>query len=242
MCGRYTLHTEKELLARRFRIDPAALDGLAPRYNIAPSDTVLTVRVRRGAREARPMRWGLVPSWSRTASGPVPAPINARAETAAERPAFRTAFRRLRCLLLADGFYEWQPPAVGRGPKLPHWIALREGAPFAFAGLYAVARAAEADPAAAPLFSCALLTVPASPDLAGIHPRMPVILSPEREDAWIDPALDDDVPALRALLTPLPSGALVARAVSRLVNSVRHDGPELLEPWDPPQAGFRLEG
>jgi putative SOS response-associated peptidase YedK len=248
MCGRYTLHTEKELLARRFGFDPEALAELAPRYNVAPTDEVVSVRVRHGEQEAVRMRWGLVPSWSKgpeasNASQRRSPLINARAETVAERPAYRRALRRRRCLMLADGFYEWQPPALERGPKLPHWIALPGGEPFAFAGLYEVWWPEGSDRSAQPpLLSCALVTTAATPDLAPIHARMPVILAREREAAWLDPKLDDSVDALLALLQAPQPGTLEARAVSRRVNTVANDGPELLLPSDAPETGFSLEG
>ena len=241
MCGRYTLHTEKELLARRFEIDVDRLEELAPRYNIAPTDEVAVVRVREQGREARRMRWGLVPSWAKDPKR-LGSMINVRAETAATRPAYRAAFRRRRCLLLADGFYEWQPPALERGPKLPHWISLPSGEPFAFAGLWEPWWPQGSEKATPPLLSCALLTTRANADVAALHDRMPVILPREREAQWLDPALDDDVERLARLLEPVPPGSLELRPVSRAVNSVRNDGPELITRSDAPDTGFRLEG
>jgi len=237
MCGRYTLHTEKELLARRFEIDPDALGDLAPRYNIAPTSEVLTVRLREREREAARMRWGLVPSWAKDPKQ-LRSMINARVETVAQRPAYRRAFRRRRCLVLADGFYEWQQSALERGPKLPHWISLADGEPFAFAGLWEVWRPEGAAEDARPLLSCVLLTTAANADVSAIHERMPIILPPEREAAWLDPGLDDDVEALLEVLTPVPQGCLRARPVSRRVNSTRNDQPELIEPSDAPNTGF----
>jgi putative SOS response-associated peptidase YedK len=239
MCGRYTLHTEKELLARRFEIDPDALGDLAPRYNVAPTHEVLALRVRDREPEVARMRWGLVPSWAKDPKR-VRSMINARVETAAERPAFRRAFRRRRCLVLADGFYEWQRSALERGPKIPHWISLREGEPFAFAGLWEAWRAEGAEQEVPPLVSCVLLTTAANADVAAIHDRMPIILPRDREAAWLDPALDDDVEGLMEVLTPVPPGSLRARPVSRRVNSTRNDGPELIEPSDPPSTGFAV--
>ena len=135
MCGRYTLHTEKELLARRFEVDLDGLGPLAPRYNVTPTQPVLTVRAADGKRFAESMHWGLIPHWTQDRAK-LPPMINARCETVATRPAYRDPFRARRCLILADGFYEWQP-AVGLGRrKIPHWISLPDREPFAMAGLW----------------------------------------------------------------------------------------------------------
>lgn len=236
MCGRYTLHTEKELLARRFALD---LDGVEvpPRYNIAPTQRVPIARLEQGRRKAREMRWGLVPSWASTLRGR--GMINARAETVCERPAFRAAVRRRRCLMLADGFYEWQAPALERGHKTPYWIALRSGEPFAFAAIWETWRAPDSSE---PLLSCALLTLAANPDLEGIHARMPAILRPEAEEEWLDPARDNQPERILEALRTLPPGALAARPVSTAVNRPRNDGPELIAPYDPPETGFTAPG
>jgi putative SOS response-associated peptidase YedK len=164
--------------------------------------------------------------------------INARVETAAERPAYRSAFRRRRCLMLADGFYEWQKSALERGPKLPHWISLASGEPFAFAGLWEAWRPAGSEEGAPPLLSCVLLTTAANADVSAIHDRMPIILPREREAAWLDPGLDEDVQALMEVLTSVPPGALRARPVSRRVNSTRNDAPDLIDESDAPSTGF----
>jgi putative SOS response-associated peptidase YedK len=237
MCGRYTLHTERELLARRFEVDPDALGALEPRYNIAPTSEVLVLRVRDHEREVAHMRWGLVPSWAKDPKE-LRSMINARVETVSERPAYRSAFRRRRCLVLADGFYEWQKSALERGPKVPHWISLVGGGPFGFAGLWEVWRPEGAPEEVVPLLSCVLLTTAANTDLAAVHDRMPLILPRDREAAWLDPALDDDVEGLMEALTPVPPGSLRACPVSRRVNSVRNDGPGLIEPSDEPSVGF----
>lgn len=234
MCGRFTLHTPKDVLARRFDVDVASLE-LLERYNIAPTQPVLTVRIdRSGARAAGNMRWGLVPPWTENPKT-AQSMINARIESAAKSPAYRTAFRRRRCLVIADGFYEWQPVAGRRG-RLPWWISLASGEPFAFAGLWTVYRPQELFPTE-PLFSCTILTAPANPLVAPIHGRMPVILRPEHEPAWIDPARDD-VAGLQSLLEPVPPEALRAHPVSLLVNSPRNDGPQLIVAEHPPQLGF----
>jgi putative SOS response-associated peptidase YedK len=168
--------------------------------------------------ELRPMRWGLIPAWAKD-----PAIgdhlINARVETVAEKPAFRAALRRRRCLVFADGFYEWRKTAGG---KVPTYVRLRSGAPFAFAGLWERwAGTGE------PLTTCTLITGPPNELMAPIHNRMPVILLPEEYDAWLAPG---DVPAERLLplLNPYPAALMEAYAVSTRVNSPRSDGPELI--------------
>ncbi len=234
MCGRFTLHTPRDVLARRFDVDLSGVE-LRERFNVAPTQPVLAVRIdAAGAREAALARWGLVPHWvedRKTARSM----INARVESAATSPAYRAAFRRQRCLILADGFYEWQPVA-GRSAKTPWWISLAGGEPFAFAGLWALHRGSELFPAE-PLLSCAILTAPANAAVAPIHGRMPVILRPEHEAAWLDPARADAA-ELSALLDPVPAEALSAHAVSTRVNSPRNDGPALIAPASPPELGF----
>jgi putative SOS response-associated peptidase YedK len=225
MCGRYTLQAAREVLSRRFGVELTGLE-LEARYNIAPSQSVLTVTVGKdGRRKALAMRWGFVPFWS-----PQPrtklATINAKAETAASSALYRDAFRRRRCLIPADGFYEWQAAARGEGRKRPHWIARADHEPFAFAGLYSVWRPPE-DPGAPPLLSCTILTTGARGAVAPLHSRMPVVLRAEHEDGWLDPQLRD-ARRIAELLEP-QAETLVAQAVSERVNSPQHEGPELLE-------------
>ena len=229
MCGRFTLHTEKELLAREFQVDLSGID-LAPRYNVAPSQDVLTVGERDDARVARKMRWGLVPSWSKPLDK-LPAMINARRETIATRPAYRRAFRRRRCLVLADGFYEWQ--SVGTGPKQPFWITRIDGRPFGMAAVWELWRPPD-DPEAEPLLSCSIVTAPANRAIQMIHDRMPVILAPEPADAWIDPAFDDKTKDLLELLVPIEPEALHAHPVSRDVNKPEHDDAHMIAPVEHP--------
>jgi putative SOS response-associated peptidase YedK len=236
MCGRYTLHTEKEALARRFALDAAELDALGPwipRYNIAPTQPVLALVERGGRRRALQLRWGLIPHW--TAPGELPPGwINARAETAATRPAFRDAFAHARCLVLASGFYEWQPARGASRRKQPHWIARRDAQPFAMAGLWARWRPT----AGVPIESCAILTTAANAAVREIHGRMPVILRASAEGAWLSSALDGRPDELSALLEAVPAAELFARPVATAVNSAKNDGPGLIEPSDDPQLGF----
>lgn len=219
MCGRFTLTSSPEELARRFGIDPP-LD-LAPRYNIAPGQGVLAVRARTpDAREGAMLHWGLVPPW---AEGPEVGfrMINARSETAAEKPAFRDALRERRCLVPATGFYEWAP--LGAGAKQPYHVTLR--VPFGFAGLWERWQ----DPAGGVLESCTILTTDAAPCLRDIHGRMPVMLGEADFAHWLDPAVHD-LERLRPLLAPVPDAALVFHPVSDRVNSARIDDAACMAP------------
>jgi len=219
VCGRFTLTSTPEELTRRFGLDETP--DLAPRYNIAPGQDVLAVRVASdtGGRRASPLRWGLVPSWAKSPSVGNRM-INARAETLASKPAFRAALRRRRCLVPADGFYEW---AKRGAVKQPYHIGLRERKPFGFAGLWEH----WSDPEGAVLESCTIVTTDASASIRDIHPRMPVILAPEVEAEWLDPAQDDPA-ALLPLLCALPDDALEFHAVSDRVNRPGFDDPACL--------------
>ena len=227
MCGRYSLIAELSQLALRFDFAPGEL-VLAPRYNVAPTQATLTVVRGAGdggdtssANQARLMRWGLIPSWAREPSAVSPL-INARAETLTEKPSFRRALERRRCLVLADGFYEWQ---IAGKQRQPQYVSLASGEPFAMAGLWERWR----PPAGAPVYSCAIVTTSANPLLEPIHPRMPVILPPDLEAAWLDPEATD-AGLLTSLLTPYPAGAMQCRRVSPFVNSAASEGPECLAP------------
>ena len=189
------------------------------------------------ARELRVVRWGLVPSWAKDPSmgGRL---INARAETVDGKPAFRKAFARRRCLLPADGYYEWQPKELdGRTVKQPYYISRADGGPLAMAGIYELwrDRAVPDDHERAWLWSAAIITTNAPDELGRIHDRMPMIIGADSWAEWLDPASDDPAD-LRALLTPAVSGGLVWRPVSTEVNSVRHNGAQLIEPIRPGDA------
>ena len=214
MCGRFTLTTPGEVLAEAFGLDEPPT--LAPRYNIAPTQPVAAVRREAdGRRRLVLLGWGLVPPIPRESGRPL---INARAETAASLPSFRDAFRARRCLVPADGFYEWK---AGGPRKQPFHVRLSDGRPFAFAGLWEPrARGPEGNTAG----SCALLTTEPNALMRDIHDRMPVILPPEGYARWLDPALR---PAdLAPLLRPYHAGAMEARAVGAFVNNARNEGPE----------------
>lgn len=228
MCGRFTLATTTAgELRDRFPLGESAVE-IRQRFNVAPGDQLVTVGVRDGAPTGRMLRWGLVPPWARDPSIGYRM-INARAETVAEKPAFRTSFARRRCLILADGFYEWE--RAGRA-KQPFHITRADGAPFAFAGLWTGWKdPAIEDEDEAWLRTCTIVTTTANEKITGIHPRMPVILEPGDEQTWLDP----ETPAerLQQLLVPLPPEETAFRAVSRAVNDARYDGPHCLDDAEP---------
>ncbi|MEU3778074.1 SOS response-associated peptidase [Streptomyces sp. NPDC032472] len=239
MCGRYASSRAPEDLAGLFEAGWDPREALAPSWNVAPTDPVWAVLERpdhdTGAieRRLRPLRWGLVPSWSKDASGGARM-INARVETVHEKPAYRRAFTRRRCLLPADGFYEWQavPATAGaKAYKQPYFITPENAGVMAMAGLYEFWRdpavADDEDPAAW-LATATIITTEAEDAAGRIHPRMPLALDPDDYAAWLDPA-HQDVHALRALLHTPAGGRLEVRPVSTAVNSVRNNGPHLLD-------------
>ncbi len=230
MCGRYTL-ASPDLGRLRERFPLRETIEVRPRFNVAPGDDVLAV-IRRGddgaEAEATFLRWGLVPFWASDPGALAAKTINARAETVAERPAYRDAFERRRCLIVADGFYEWSG-------GVPHWITRAGGEPFAFAGLWSSWRPRGAGHEVEPLRSCAIVTTAAAGPVRALHDRMPVILDPGDEPAWIDPVTPPE--HLRALMRePAAAAALEYRPVSRAVNDARHDAPDCLDP--PEQAAL----
>jgi putative SOS response-associated peptidase YedK len=226
MCGRFTLTKSAAEVAAHFGLDGGeALAGLPPRYNAAPTQELPVVRIGAGgARIAELRRWGLVPHWAEDPSVGA-RHINARSEGAAERPAFRDALRRRRCLVPADGFFEWQGRARARQP---FHIALADGGLFGMAGLYERWHGAGGEV----IDSFALLTEPARGAVARLHERMPVILPPGRYAAWLDP--EGDGAALLAEVDATLGGVLVTRPVSRRVNDVRNDDPSCLAPPEEP--------
>lgn len=227
MCGRFTMKTVPLEVIEHFRLDPRAdrqLPLFEPRYNIAPTQDVPVVRPGEGEwREIVAMRWGLIPSWSKEPMKGAPL-INARAETVAAKPAFRAAFKGRRCLMPADGFYEWQaPPAGKKGGKQPYYIHRRDDAPFAFAALWE--RWSGDGPT---LETSALVTTESAGWMSDIHHRAPVILSPGDYALWLDPDVTD-ADALRHLLEPEPHDDFVATPVSTYVNKVSNTGPRCVE-------------
>ena len=225
MCGRYTLaNPDPKRLRLRFGLGESVEIAEEPRYNIAPTDPVLAVRESGGERDLGRLRWGLVPGhWATQKKGrPL---INARAETITTQPAFANAFRERRCLIPADGYYEWRRDQNG---KVPVWMHRPDDELFAFAGIWAEYRPRERGEA---VHSCAIVTCAPNDLMRQIHDRMPVILDPGDEAAWLEQGADEA--ALRRLLAPLPDDALTFREVPDLVNSAREDGPELIAPRRP---------
>ncbi len=220
MCGRFTLVTSIEDIAAQFGVIDISVEH-QPRYNIAPTQEVL-VLVKNGERRLDQFRWGLVPHWSK---GPNTrySMINARAETVAEKPSYRTPFAKRRCLVLADGFYEWQK----RGDKkVPMYIRLESGRPFGLAGLWDLWTPPEGGE---PLKSCTIVTTTPNELLKPIHNRMPVILPDDAVETWLDiEGADED--ELLSLLGPDPDAELEAYAVSRYVNSPANDSPKCIQP------------
>lgn len=221
MCGRYRLTAKERWLSKYFNIPPEDIEWAA-RWNIAPTDEVATIRQDRHGpkRIFAKMRWGLIPYWAKDKSFGAKA-INAASETAAEKPAFRESMKKRRCLIPADGFYEWKK--LG-SKKQPYNIGMKDDGLFAFAGLWDRWK----DPEDKLIESCAILTTDANPLLKDIHDRMPVILSPEDYDAWLDPG-DVDPAHVADLLKPFDARQMRAYPVSSTVNSVKNDGPECAE-------------
>lgn len=222
MCGRFTLFTDYALLLDRFNIGEAAVgeDEYEPNYNIAPSQPILAIINDGKQNRLGTLRWGLIPGWAKDEKIGYKM-INARAETAAEKPSFRTAFRKRRCLIPADSFYEWKRNG---DVKTPMRIRLASGEPFAFAGLWESWKSPEGKT----VHSCTILTTEPNELMADIHDRMPVILPKSAEAKWLDPDLQD-AEELQAFLVPYTAAPLEAHEVSPLVNSPRNNGPELIE-------------
>ena len=219
MCGRFVRTTPIDQFAELFHAQGHPESWAS--YNIAPSAQVLVAHnAVQGGRELVTMKWGLVPAWSaepKTAYST----INARAETVAQKPTFRSAFRHRRCLIAADGFYEWHVEADGH--KQPYFIYLEDHDPFAFAGIWE-----HWERGGKSLESCSIIVTAANDRMRPIHDRMPVILAPGTYDAWMDPAVTHPE-ALQGLLNPYPSAHMSMHPVATQVNSPRHEGPELIE-------------
>ena len=224
MCGRYSNTSRpgdplQARLAERLRVAVRASAAGFGRFNIAPTEEVAAVVQDGDGRRATALRWGLVPTWAKDGA-PRLQMINARSETVLERPAYRSlvAGAAGRCLLLADGWYEWQGAEDPRVPRRPVHFSLASGEPFCFAGLWTASSA-----------TCTILTCAANDLARPIHDRMPVVLAePDTWDAWLDPAVDG--PAAAQVLAPLPSGDLAVRAANPVVNRAGYDAPDCLEP------------
>ncbi len=221
MCGRFSLGVDATTLVAQFALFEAPV--WTPRYNIAPTQDVLVVVAdpMKAQRQARRHRWGLIPSWAKDKAIGNQL-INAQAETAATKPAFRAAFRKRRCLILTDGFYEWKKE--GRH-KQPFHIRLRDGRPFGFAGLWEHWAGGEG----VAIDSCTILTTTPNDLLRPLHHRMAVILAPEAYRLWLDPAIQE-VDRLQPLLRPYPAEMMTACPVSTRVNNPAHDAPDCVAP------------
>jgi putative SOS response-associated peptidase YedK len=230
MCGRFTLRAIDRIKLRLSHAQQLSLDAFSPRYNIAPSQDVLAVITQAGTATPAWMRWGLIPSWSNEPKGF----INARAETVERKPSFSESFERRRCLIPADGFFEWPRHKLTRQP---YYFQLRDEAPFAFAGLWD-----RWQQNGVSINSCAIVTTAANELLAPIHDRMPVILTPEAQEEWLRG--HDDPTELKELLSPYPAAEMKSHPVSRRVNYPDNDDQELVEPValiEEPQTGTLFE-
>ncbi|HZO31671.1 MAG TPA: SOS response-associated peptidase [Chloroflexota bacterium] len=226
MCGRYTL-TSPEDIAGRFGLGALTETHIEPRFNVAPSQGVPVIVGRESGPDLTTMRWGFQPAWMRT-DGQRPPPINARSESLLDRPMFRGAVAHGRCLIPADGFYEWMA-IPGSKTKQPMYIRLKGGELFAFAGLYVQGPNDVGE-------TCVIVTTAANDALAPIHERMPVILERDAEMRWLDPDLEDGQAAL-SYLQPVAPERFESYPVSSLVSSYRNQGPELIAPVEGAPAG-----
>jgi putative SOS response-associated peptidase YedK len=218
MCGRYVIKSPSAKLKVKFRLDDVPL--FEPRYNVAPTQTVPAVRADDDLRHLTMLRWGLIPSWAKDAKIGYRL-INARSETVATKPSFRSAFKKRRCLIAADGFYEWKKLDKG---KQPFFIHLKDDKPLAFAGLREIWH----DPDGEEVQSCAIITTDANELMKTIHDRMPDFLPPSACDRWLDP--DEKPETLQGFLCPYKAKDLEAYPVSTYVNSPKNQGPKCLEP------------
>jgi putative SOS response-associated peptidase YedK len=223
VCGRFSITGDLDFYAEYFGVDEVTAERLDPNWNVAPTDPVYVVAVRDGVRSLGSMPWGLVPHWAKDTRS---IHINSRAETVATNSAFRESFSRRRCLIPADGFYEWEPPASGRAP---HWVYRADGHPMAFAGIWATRRDPDTDIWQR---TCSIVTTSAKGAVSPIHDRMPVSLQPSVWDAWLDRKLQDPA-AVAGLLQPIDPDLIMEHPVSKLVNSVKNNGPELREKVEP---------
>lgn len=227
MCGRYSQRQPAEVIAQAFDVDN--VPALEPRYNIAPTQPVSTVLQPSDSknRQFKMMRWGLIPKWSKDSKIGAKL-INARAETVAEKPAFKSAFRKRRCLVLADGFYEWQQQENTK-QKQPYYFHLKDEQPFAFAGLWEQWQDASGEV----IDSCTLLTTDANELMRPIHNRMPVILNPNDYERWIDPEVKEPE-RLQPLLRPYSTQEMIAYPVSTTVNRPSNDNAECIKSAEAP--------
>ena len=218
MCGRYTLRSRGK--AKPYGVPESQLPLLSPRYNIAPSQDVPVILERKHGRELEMLKWGLLPSWTKDADADGGGLINARAETLERKPSFAESFLKRRCLIAADGFYEWKRSGKW---KQPFFFQLKDESLFAFAGIWDVWQSGDRS-----ITSCAIITTTPNELLEPIHDRMPVMLTADAYDAWLRE--DCDARELKALLAPYPAAAMKSFPVSTRVNSALVDEPQLVEP------------
>jgi putative SOS response-associated peptidase YedK len=220
MCGRFTLNTSAKIIAEFFKL--SEVPDIKPRYNIAPTQSVATVTVNgeKMQRQFQFMRWGLIPSWAKDMKIGNHT-INARSETVAEKPAFRSAIKHRRCLIIADGFYEWQPQGK---KKQPYYFQMANNEPFAIAGLWENWESKEGEN----IVSCSIITTAANETVQPVHDRMPVILPEDVWEQWLDPSINNSQQVL-PLLKPYDPAAMKANAVSAIVNNPTREGPECIQ-------------
>ena len=223
MCGRYVLGGDAADYAEYFGVDRVVTEDLAPSYNVAPTDSVYTVAEWDGDRLLGTMRWGFVPHWAKDAKS---IQINARSETLVTKSMFRDSACRKRCIIPADGFYEWEPKELGR---MPHWVYRADGFPMGFAGIWSTWRNPETEEL---IRTCAIVTTAADGPIAAIHNRMPVALDKDVWDAWLDRNVTDPA-EVENLIKPIPADLVMEHAVSPAVNSVRNNERSLTDPAGP---------
>jgi len=224
MCSRYNLHSRLNTLIQEMQagLESEGLLDLPPRYNVSPTQIVPAIRTNAdGRRSLSRFRWGLVPSWAKDLKIGQQC-LNARSETVATKPACRSAFKRRRCLIPADGFFEWTGP---KKQRMPYHIRLRDASVFTFAGLWECWHPPEGDP----IETCTIITTEANDLVRPLHDRMPVILDGSDRDAWLN--ADAEPVQLQPLLRPFPAELMESIAVNPVVNNPRNDRPECLEPW-----------
>jgi putative SOS response-associated peptidase YedK len=223
MCGRFSITGDLDFYAEYFGVDEIRTEPLAPSWNVAPTDDVYVVAEHDNTRHIGSMRWGLVPHWAKDKKS---IQINARAETVATTSMFRDSFSRKRCLIPSDGFYEWEPAEEGR---TPHWVYRADGHPMVFAGIWASRLDEETQQWER---TCSILTTEAKGVISSIHHRMPVALDPDLWDSWLDREITDTETAL-GLIRTIDPDEIMEHAVSKRVNTVKNNDPDLRAPAEP---------
>ena len=234
MCGRFVSSSPPDELAKYFDVDAVAEQVIEPSYNVAPSQDVFVVVETGGVRRLDRFRWGLVPFWAKDPTTGYKM-INARAESVTDKNAYKRAFQKRRCIIPADGFFEWKK-IPGQKAKQPYFIHRADGEPMAFAGLWEVWRPKDAPEDSEPLRTCTIITGEPNEKVADIHDRMPVMLPPSAWAEWLDRD-NGDVETLGKFLVPAPASLYALHPVSRAVNNVQENGPELIDPAEEPLDG-----